>query len=196
MIDFRKTEFVTSAASGKGFLRDALPQAVFAGRSNVGKSSVINCLADRKNLARVGSVPGKTVHVNYFLTDRRLYLVDLPGYGFAQVSKAERDRWGKLMESYFAMPERIAVGILIVDARHAPTADDVKMFEYFRNTGRPVLVAANKADKLKKSEEAAALEQIRVTLGMDETAEPILFSAEKRTGRQLLASAIESCVFL
>ena len=101
-MDFRKAEFIKSAADPSGFLRDGLPQAAFAGRSNVGKSSVINSVVQRKNFARVGSTPGKTAQVNYFLIDKKFYIVDLPGYGYAAVSKAERDRWGRLMESYFA----------------------------------------------------------------------------------------------
>ena len=196
MTDFRKTEFLRSAASPGDFFRDALPQVVFAGRSNVGKSSVINCLVDRKNLARVGATPGKTTQVNYFLTEKRVYLVDLPGYGYAKVSKGERDRWGRLMEAYFAQADRIALGVLIVDARHDPTADDVRMFDWFRQTGRPVLVVANKADKLKKSEEAACLEAIRGTLGMKKEEPLILFSAERKTGREALASGIEKAAGL
>ena len=100
-MNIQNTEFVISAAKKSDFPRDHLPQVVFAGRSNVGKSSVINCLLGRKNFARVGNSPGKTTHINYFLVDRQLYLVDLPGYGYAKVSKAEKDRWGRLMESYF-----------------------------------------------------------------------------------------------
>ena len=110
-INLQKAEFILSAASPKDFIRDELPQVAFAGRSNVGKSSVINRLLNRKNLARVGAAPGKTTHINYFNIDRAFYLVDLPGYGYAKVSKGERDRWGKLMESYFAdrsqMPSRL-----------------------------------------------------------------------------------------
>ena len=101
-INFQQAEFIRSATAPKDFPRDGLPQVAFAGRSNVGKSSVINRLLGRKNFARVGAAPGKTVHINYFLIDKTFYLVDLPGYGYAKVSKAERDRWGRLMEDYFA----------------------------------------------------------------------------------------------
>lgn len=196
MTDFRKTEFLRSAASPEGFYRDRLPQVVFAGRSNVGKSSVINCLADRKNLAHVGSMPGKTTQINYFLTEKRVYLVDLPGYGYAKVSKGERDRWGKLMESFFSQADRIALGVLIVDARHAPTEDDVRMYDWFRQKGRPVLVIANKADKLKRSEEASSLAVIRRVFGMETDDALILFSAERKTGREALAAGIEKAAAL
>ena len=125
-LDFTKASFVRSAGRAEDFLRDGLPQFVFAGRSNVGKSSVINRLVNRKNLAYVGATPGKTAQVNYFLIDRRAYLVDLPGYGYAQVSQAERDRWAKLMETYFQREaDRITAGVLIVDIRHKPTANDL-----------------------------------------------------------------------
>ena len=193
-MDFRKTEFITSAVSPKDFIRDGRIQIAFAGKSNVGKSSVINCLAQRKGLARVGSAPGKTIHVNYFLTDDRVYLTDLPGYGYAKVSKAERDRWGKLMEAYFSDGTLLSLGILIVDARHAPTADDVQMYEWFTRTKCPMILVANKADKLKNSELAESSERIRRTLSLPDAQEIILFSAEKGTNRELLISAIESAL--
>ena len=119
-INLQKAEFILSAASPKDFIRDELPQVAFAGRSNVGKSSVINRLLNRKNLARVGAAPGKTTHINYFNIDRAFYLVDLPGYGYAKVSKGERDRWGKLMESYFADRSQMTLGVMIVDSRTSP----------------------------------------------------------------------------
>ena len=179
----------TSAASREGFLRDGLPQLAFAGRSNVGKSSVINRLVNRKNFARVGAAPGKTVHVNYFNIDGAFYLVDLPGYGYAKVSKAERDRWGRLMENYFASG-LITLGVMIVDARHKPTADDVTMAGWFYDAECPLAVAANKLDKLKKSEIEPNLQTIRDTLGLGEGDMLIPFSAEKGTGREELLSAI------
>ena len=138
-INFNKAEFVLSATTQNAFIRDGRPQVTFAGRSNVGKSSVINRLLNRKNFARVGATPGKTTQVNYFLIDNRVYLTDLPGYGYAKVSKEERERWGRLMESYFQAPGLITLGVLIVDARHKPTADDVTMFQWFRGTGCPVV---------------------------------------------------------
>lgn len=189
-INLQKAEFILSAASEKGFLHDGLPQVAFAGRSNVGKSSVINCLLNRKNFARVGASPGKTIHINYFKIDSAFYLVDLPGYGYAKVSKGERDRWGKLMESYFAHPELMTLGVTIVDARHKPTADDVTMVQWFRDTGCPLIVVANKLDKLKKSEIAPNLQQIRDILQLEDDVPVVPFSAEKRTGKEELLGLI------
>ena len=189
-VNLQKTEFILSAASPKDFLRDGLPQIAFAGRSNVGKSSVINRLLNRKNFARVGAAPGKTIHINYFKIDGAFYLVDLPGYGYAKVSKSERDRWGKLMETYFAHPELMTMGVMIVDSRHKPTADDCTMAQWFKDTGRPMVVVANKLDKLKQSEIQPNLDQIRLTLELEEDVPVIPFSAEKGDGRQDLLSAI------
>ena len=189
-VNLQKTEFILSAASPKDFLRDGLPQVAFAGRSNVGKSSVINRLLNRKNFARVGAAPGKTIHINYFKIDGTFYLVDLPGYGYAKVSKSERDRWGKLMETYFAHPELMTLGVMIVDARHKPTADDCTMAAFFRNSGRPFAVVANKLDKLRKSDIEPNLARIRETLELDKSVKLIPFSAEKGDGKQELLNLI------
>ena len=193
-INVQKAEFILSAASPKDFRRDALPQVAFAGRSNVGKSSVINRLLNRKNFARVGAAPGKTTQINYFKIDNAFYLVDLPGYGYARVSKGERDRWGRLMEGYFADPELMTLGVMIVDARHKPTADDCTMAQWYRGAGCPFLVVANKLDKLKKSEVEGNLQRIRETLELGEEDMVIPFSAEKGTGRDELLRAILSSV--
>ena len=189
-VNLQNAEFVLSAVSPKNFMEDGLPQVAFAGRSNVGKSSVINRLLNRRNFARVGASPGKTVHINYFKIDKTFYLVDLPGYGYAKVSKAERDRWGKLMEDYFARPDLLTLGVMIVDSRHKPTADDCTMAQWFRDTGCPLIVVANKLDKLKKSEIEPNLQRIRDTLALDESTVLIPFSAEKGTGREELLQAV------
>ena len=189
-INLQNAEFIRSAVKRKDFPRDGMVQVAFAGRSNVGKSSVINRLLNRKNFARVGAAPGKTVHINYFRIDRAFYLVDLPGYGYAKVSKGERDRWGMLMEEYFADPELMSLGVMIVDARHKPTADDCTMAQWYKDAGRPFVVVANKLDKLKKSEIEPNLQQIRLTLELDESVQLIPFSAEKGTGRQELLNLI------
>lgn len=193
-INLQKAEFILSAVAPKFFLRDGLPQVAFSGRSNVGKSSVINRLLNRKNFARVGAAPGKTTQINYFKNDNAFYLVDLPGYGYAKVSKAERDRWGKLMESYFADPELMTLGVMIVDSRHKPTADDCTMAQWYREAGCPFVVVANKLDKLKKSQVEPNLQVIRETLELGEGDVVIPFSAEKGTGRQELVSAILASV--
>lgn len=193
-INLQKAEFILSAVAPKFFLRDGLPQVAFSGRSNVGKSSVINRLLNRKNFSRVGAAPGKTTQINYFKIENAFYLVDLPGYGYAKVSKAERDRWGKLMESYFADPELMTLGVMIVDSRHKPTADDCTMAQWYREAGCPFVVVANKLDKLKKSQVEPNLQVIRETLELGEGDVVIPFSAEKGTGRQELVSAILASV--
>ncbi len=189
-INFNKAEFVLSAVKSDTFVRDGRPQVTFAGRSNVGKSSVINRLLGRKNFARVGATPGKTNQINYFRIDEKIYFTDLPGYGYAKVAKEERDRWGRLMESYFAAEGLITLGVLIVDARHKPTADDVTMCNWFKGTGCPLIVVANKLDKLKAREIEPNLALIRKTLELNETTPLIPFSAEKGTGKTELLAAI------
>ena len=186
-LNFNKAEFARSAGARDGFLRDGLPQFAFAGRSNVGKSSVINRLVNRKNLAYVGASPGKTTQINYFLIDGKAYLVDLPGYGYAKVSQAEKARWGRLMESYFQEgADAITAGVLIVDIRHKPTENDRVMHDWFRQTGCPEIVVANKLDQLKKSQVEPALSLIRETLELTEGDILVPFSAEKGVGKEEL----------
>ena len=192
---FEPSEFVKSAAEKKGFIRDDRPMVVFAGKSNVGKSSVINCLLNRKNLARVGSAPGKTTNINYYLVGNAVWFVDLPGYGYAKRSQAERERWSKLMEDFFAESERITVGLQILDGRHKPTELDCMMTQLFMNCGCPYIAVANKWDKLKKSEMEPNLTLIRETLGLESGAYLMPFSAEKRTGRQELMGMLSSFIY-
>ncbi len=182
MLNLHNAEFLRSAVKESDFPSDGLPQVVFAGKSNVGKSSVINKLLGRKNFARVSAQPGKTVHINYFMIDRKMYLVDLPGYGYARVSKAEQQRWGTLMETYFALG-LLTVGIQIVDIRHKPTRDDVTMADWFRASDKPWIVVANKLDKIKKSQLEGNLAEIRQTLLLPAEVPVIPFSAEKGIGR-------------
>ena len=188
-MNLQNVEFLISAASPKDFPKTRLPEIAFAGKSNVGKSSVINRLLQRKNFARVGEKPGKTIHVNYFTVDKCSYFVDLPGYGYAKVSQAEKDRWSRLMEDYFAAG-RIDLGVLIVDARHAPTNNDITMARWFLDSGCPFVVVANKLDKLKKSEIAPNLQTIREDLELPEDCAVIPFSAEKGDGRDELMKYI------
>ncbi|MDR0889087.1 MAG: ribosome biogenesis GTP-binding protein YihA/YsxC [Oscillospiraceae bacterium] len=189
-MNLQNVEFVTSVAKPNTFPVEGLPQIAFAGKSNVGKSSVLNCLLRRKNFARVGQKPGKTAHINFFRVDNQAFFVDLPGYGYAQVSASEKERWGRLTQAYFAQPDRITLGVLIVDARHKPTALDVVMADLFRSTERPFFVVANKLDKLKKSEVEPNMACIRETLRLDEKTPVLPFSAEKGTGRDALLTAI------
>ena len=189
-------EFVKSAGSRSGFIRDGRPCVVFSGKSNVGKSSVINCVLRRKNLARVGAQPGKTTNINYFLVGGAVWFVDLPGYGYAKVPKTERERWGRLMEDFFGEPETITAGVQIVDGRHAPTELDIMMNDLFVSCGCPRIVVANKWDKLRASEKEPNLSQIAQALALDDDTPLLPFSAEKGTGRdeliRFIAGAVEA----
>ena len=189
-MNLHNAEFVRSVTAVADCPKDGLPQIAFAGKSNVGKSSVINRIVNRKNFARVGASPGKTSQINYFKIDGKLYLVDLPGYGYAKVPQKEKERWGRLMEAYFAAPDTLTFGVMLVDARHKPTADDVTMHDYFVQTGCPVVIVANKLDKLKRSEIEPNLALIRETLdlGPDDVLAP--FSAEKGEGKDALITAL------
>ena len=188
-MNLHNVEFLISAARSSDFPAKKLPEIAFAGKSNVGKSSVINRLLNRKNFARVGEKPGKTIHINYFTVDHSCYFVDLPGYGYAQVSQAEKARWGKLMEEYFAA-NRIDLGIMIVDCRHAPTNNDITMARWFLDSGCPFVVVANKLDKVKKSQLVSNLATIREDLELPEDCPVIPFSAEKGDGRDDLLKLI------
>lgn len=188
-MNFNNVEFLLSAANKGSFPVKELPEIAFAGKSNVGKSSVINRILQRKNFARVGEKPGKTVHVNYFNIDNKCYFVDLPGYGYAKVSQAEKERWGRLMESYFAAG-RIDLGVFIVDSRHAPTNNDITMARWFIDSGCPFVVVANKLDKLKKSEIEPNIQVIREDLELPNECPVIPFSAERGTGRDDLVRLI------
>lgn len=192
-MNFNNVEFLISAAAPRDFPGNRLPEIAFAGKSNVGKSSVINRILQRRNFARVGEKPGKTIHVNYFVIDKACYFVDLPGYGYAKVSQQEKERWGRLMENYFAA-NRIDLGVLIVDARHAPTNNDITMANWFLESACPFVVVANKLDKLKKSELIPNIERIREDLELPETCPVIPFSAEKGTGRDELVRLILDAV--
>ena len=193
-LNLNNAEFIKSAATPEGFLNVQEPCVVFSGKSNVGKSSVINRILNRKNFARVGAHPGKTIHINYFRIDNQIYLIDLPGYGYASVAKSERDRWGKMMERFFSDPGRVTLGVMIVDARHTPTKDDETMAAWFRSVGCPLIVVANKIDKLKKSEIEPNMHRIRETLQLSPETLVLPFSAEKGTGRDELVREILSAL--
>lgn len=146
-----QAEFVISAVGPSQYPEDALPEIALAGRSNVGKSSLINCLISRKNLARTSSQPGKTQTLNYYKINQDLYFVDLPGYGYAKVSKTKREQWGKFIESYLMNRETLRLVMQLVDLRHPPSKDDQAMYEWLRHNDVPVLVVATKADKIPKA---------------------------------------------
>jgi len=194
-MNLHNVEFVRSAANARDIIKDVLPQIVFSGKSNVGKSSVINKLLGRKQFARVSSSPGKTIHVNYFLIDKKVYFVDLPGYGYAKVAKTERDRWSVLMEDFFSVCDHITLGIMIVDARHKPTEDDRIMANWFIESGCPFIIVANKIDKVKKSAIESNISLIRETLQPGADTLIIGFSAEKGTNKDALIAEINNALY-
>ena len=191
-MNFQNVEFLISAASKENFPTKRLPEIAFAGKSNVGKSSVINRLLQRKNFARVGDKPGKTVHVNYFTLDGACYLVDLPGYGFAKVSMETKEKWGKMIERYLHTSKPLKGVFLLVDIRHKPSANDCQMFDWMVNSGFSPVVIATKLDKIKRSQLSARVKEIRSTLGMKSSEVLIPFSAETKQGREEIWAYIDS----
>jgi GTP-binding protein len=173
----------TSAVSPKQYPTDGRPEFAFAGRSNVGKSSLINKLLNRKSLARVSGTPGKTATINFYDIDDTIYLVDLPGYGFARRSKEEQAKWGKMMEDYLANREPLIQTILLVDSRHKPSVDDHTMADWIRHYHDRLIVIATKVDKLKKREVEANLEMIYEDLQLTEDDILVPFSVNDEEGR-------------
>lgn len=179
-MNFNKAEFTASYGISSQLAADGLPEIAFAGRSNVGKSSLLNKLFNRKNLARVSSVPGKTVTVNFYNVDGNRF-VDLPGYGYAKISKSEKDRFAELMEGYFQSGRNIKLVVQLVDMRHKPSADDIGMISFLNEFELPYIIVLTKADKLKKKEYAARLAAMPEELG--NPAVPIIpFSAQNGLG--------------
>jgi GTP-binding protein len=192
----KKAEFVISAVKLAQYPDDALPEFALAGRSNVGKSSLINCLVRRKNLARTSSKPGKTQTINFYRINDLLYLADVPGYGFACVPKSVRQSWGKMMETYLTKRETLKAVIQVVDLRHPPTADDQNMYQFLKAYGIPTLVVATKADKISKGKWQKHLKVIKEGLGLEKGDPLLLFSAEKAYGRDQLWQEIETRIGL
>ena len=180
-MNYHNVKFAAAYGTSKQLPPSKRAEVSFVGRSNVGKSSLMNKLFNRKKLAKVSATPGKTSTINFFEADD-VHFVDLPGYGYARVSKAEQQRWGALMETYFAM-DLLTLGIQIVDIRHKPTRDDMTMAEWFRASGKPWVIIANKLDKIKKSQLEGNIAEIRQTLLLPEEVPVIPFSAEKGFGR-------------
>ena len=183
MITFQKCELVVSAPDKKSWPDTTLPEIVLAGRSNVGKSSFINTMCQRKKLAYVGNAPGKTRLLNFFNLDDKYMFVDVPGYGYAKISQRQIEKFGEMMEDYFAQRTQKKGLVLLVDARHKPTADDVSMIEFARYYEIPVCVVATKVDKLKPSQKHKQFKIIRETLNMSSDEKLFPFSSEKKTGR-------------
>jgi GTP-binding protein len=184
-------EIVISAVKPEQYPDNNLPEFALAGRSNVGKSSFINKMINRKNLARTSSKPGKTQTLNFFLINESLYFVDVPGYGFAKVSKKEREAWGKMIETYLTTREQLRAVILIVDLRHAPTKDDVMMYEFLKHYEIPTVIIATKADKIPRGKWQKHVKVVRETLNVVEGDPVIIFSSETGQGKDEAWAALQ-----
>ncbi|WP_210609434.1 ribosome biogenesis GTP-binding protein YihA/YsxC [Priestia flexa] len=178
-----QAEIVISAVKPDQYPKENLPEFALAGRSNVGKSSFINKMLNRKNLARTSSKPGKTQTLNFYLINEMMHFVDVPGYGFAKVSKKEREAWGKMIETYLTDRDQLKAVLLIIDLRHAPSKDDVMMYNFLKHYGIPVMVIATKADKIPKGKWQKHLKVVRDTLELESEDELILFSSETGQGK-------------
>jgi GTP-binding protein len=182
----KQSEFITSAVKREQYPIDNRIEVAFVGRSNVGKSSIINSLTNRKKLAKVSQTPGKTRLVNFFLINNDFYLVDLPGYGYAKVSKSEKDSWGKTVEMYLTNREQLKRVVLLVDSRHKPTGDDIIMNEWFKHFGYDVTVVATKSDKLTKNELRKSEKVIKETLKLSADDKLYFFSSLNKEGKDQL----------
>ena len=187
----RSVEFLTSAVRKNQYPPEGVPEIAFAGRSNVGKSSLINLLMNRKKLAKVSQNPGKTRTINFFTVNDAFRIVDLPGYGFARVSKAEAEKWGPMMEEYLSGRPDLLKVVQLVDIRHAPSAQDIQMYEYLRYYGLDGLVVATKADKIGRSEQNKNIAVIRRELKLKKGDRVIPVSALNKTGTEEVLSAME-----
>ncbi|NLO40776.1 MAG: YihA family ribosome biogenesis GTP-binding protein [Ruminiclostridium sp.] len=181
-MNIKWSKHITSAVNPEGYPESELPEVAMVGRSNVGKSSVINFLTGRKSLARVGNTPGKTRLINFFSLEDKMLLVDLPGYGYAQVSKEERARWGKIVETYLHKRDQLKLVLMLADIRHKPTADDRLMVEWLNSMGKPYIIIATKADKITRTHYKEHLLEIRKTLDLLPDVPVIPVSVTKNTG--------------
>lgn len=185
-------EFIISAVGPKQYPQDGLPEIALVGRSNVGKSSLINALIDRKNLARTSSKPGKTQTLNYYKIENKLYFVDLPGYGFARVSKTEKAKWGNMIEEYLGKRETLQMVLHLIDVRHPPTKDDITMYDWLAHFDVPTMVIATKADKIPKGQWQKHLKLVKDTLKLRPDTPLQLFSAETKLGKEDVWQGIET----
>lgn len=191
-MNLNNVRIVISAVNKNQFLFTDLKEIVFVGRSNVGKSSLINKILNRRNFARTSSVPGKTATINYFSIDEKIYFVDLPGYGYARVSKEEKKKWGQFIDDYFKLSHGIALVIQLIDIRHDPTKDDIIMVEYMKQIGFEFMIVATKADKISSSKIIPSVENIRNILNLDENIKIIPFSASNGMGRDEIVDILQS----
>ena len=194
--NLHNVEFLRSAVKESDFPFDSLPQIVFAGKSNVGKSSVINKLLNRKNFARVSAQPGKTIHINYFTIDKQLYFVDLPGYGYARTSKAMRSDFAKIITDYVLKCEKMHFLFVLVDIRLEPQKIDLRFIEMLGMNGIPFGIVFTKADKLSRTQCAKSVERYKATLGEQWEELPPMFvsSGERGTGREEILGFIGECL--
>jgi ribosome biogenesis GTP-binding protein YsxC/EngB len=188
------TEFVIGAVRREQLPEDGLPEIALAGRSNVGKSSLINRMIERKNLARTSSQPGKTQQLNFYRVNGSMYFVDFPGYGYAKVSKAQRAKWGRFIESYIREREQLKLQLLIVDLRHPPTEDDRLMYDWLRHFGIPTCVVATKADKVPRTRRQRHMRVVRETLGLEDGIPLVMFSSETGEGRDELWDIVRKAI--
>ncbi|WP_010651066.1 ribosome biogenesis GTP-binding protein YihA/YsxC [Oceanobacillus massiliensis] len=189
-----KAEIVISAVSKKQYPGDMLPEIALAGRSNVGKSSFINKLINRKNLARTSSKPGKTQTLNFYKINDIFYFVDVPGYGYAKVSKKEKEKWGPMMEEYFLTRENLKAVLLITDLRHEPTKDDLRMYDFLKYNGVQVIIIGTKLDKIPKTKRAQHIKRTKQTFQMDSDDILIPFSSETGEGKEESWSVITKLI--
>lgn len=193
-MEIKQSEFVISAVVPNQYPQDNRVEIAFVGRSNVGKSSLINTLVNRRKLVKVSGTPGKTRLVNFFIINNEFYFVDLPGYGYAKVSKSEKESWGKVIERYLTGREQLKKVILLVDCRHKPTEDDIIMYKWIKHYNYDAIIVATKIDKLKKAELRKNLKVIRETFELSDEEEVLTFSSLKKLGKEELLNAIEQCI--
>lgn len=189
-MEIKQSEFTTSAVKPDQYPIDERLEIAFVGRSNVGKSSLINTLTNRRKLVKVSGTPGKTRLINFFLINNEFYFVDLPGYGYAKVSKSEKAGWGKMMEQYLISRPQLKKVMLLVDSRHKPTGDDVLMYNWIKHYGYGVVIVATKKDKLTKNELQRSAKVIRETLSLDKSEQILFFSSLKKEGKEELLQEI------
>lgn len=190
-MEIKQSEFTTSAVLQSQYPTDNRAEIAFVGRSNVGKSSLINTLTNRRKLVKVSGTPGKTKLVNFFLINNEFYFVDLPGYGYAKVSKVEKESWGKVIETYLLKREQLKKIVLLVDCRHKPSEDDIIMYKWIKHYNYDTIVVATKIDKLKKSEIQRNLKVIKDTLELKPSDKLLTFSSLKKLGKEELLEVIE-----
>lgn len=193
-MEIKQAEFIISAVAAAQYPSDNRVEIAFVGRSNVGKSSLINTLTNRRKLVKVSGTPGKTRLVNFFLINNEFYFVDLPGYGYAKVSKVEKENWGKVIETYLTKREQLKKIVLLVDCRHKPSMDDINMYKWIKYYNYEAIVVATKIDKLTKNELQKNLKMIRETLELNPNDKLLTFSSLKKIGKEELLEVIDETV--